>query len=145
MSASPWARRQQRGQRSGRELQRHSQTGVAARTQRLDHEREARLAVFRWAHRYNTVRRHSSLGHRSPIAYETALSTTSTTLTKAASPVSNIRGQGPRTIRSQPGPGQAIPICIATSGNCDERPYRARPHGRTGIKAGAWGRGLQGA
>ncbi|RAJ31258.1 transposase InsO family protein [Kitasatospora sp. SolWspMP-SS2h] len=47
-------------------------------------EREARLAVFRWAHRYNTVRRHSRLGHRSPITYETALNTTSTTLTEAA-------------------------------------------------------------
>ncbi|AUY48310.1 transposase [Streptomyces sp. CB01881] len=47
-------------------------------------EREARLELFRWLHRYNTVRRHSSLGHRSPIAYETALSTTSTTLAQAA-------------------------------------------------------------
>nr|BFD90890.1 hypothetical protein KitaXyl93_22500 [Kitasatospora sp. Xyl93]BFD90911.1 hypothetical protein KitaXyl93_22710 [Kitasatospora sp. Xyl93]BFD90952.1 hypothetical protein KitaXyl93_23120 [Kitasatospora sp. Xyl93]BFD90973.1 hypothetical protein KitaXyl93_23330 [Kitasatospora sp. Xyl93]BFD92097.1 hypothetical protein KitaXyl93_34570 [Kitasatospora sp. Xyl93] len=47
-------------------------------------EREARLELFRWLHRYNTVRRHSSLGYRSPIAYETALSTTSTTLAQAA-------------------------------------------------------------
>ncbi|GAA1130434.1 IS3 family transposase [Kitasatospora arboriphila] len=47
-------------------------------------EREARLAVFRWAHRYNTVRRHSRLGHRSPIAYEATLNATSTTLTEAA-------------------------------------------------------------
>ncbi|MGV4928085.1 integrase core domain-containing protein (plasmid) [Streptomyces sp. BHT-5-2] len=42
-------------------------------------EREARLSLFRWLHRYNTVRRHSSLGHRSPIAFETALDTPSTT------------------------------------------------------------------
>lgn len=47
-------------------------------------EREARLGAFRWLHRYNTRRRHSSLGHRSPIAYEAASRTTSTTLTPAA-------------------------------------------------------------
>ncbi len=47
-------------------------------------EREARLHAFRWLHRYNTRRRHSRLGHRSPIAYETASKTTSTTLTPAA-------------------------------------------------------------
>ncbi|WP_435797969.1 integrase core domain-containing protein [Streptomyces klenkii] len=35
-------------------------------------EREARLDTFRWLHRYNTVRRHSSLGHRSPNNYEAA-------------------------------------------------------------------------
>lgn len=46
--------------------------------------REARLDAFRWLHRYNTRRRHSRLGHRSPIAYETASRTTSTTLTPAA-------------------------------------------------------------
>lgn len=32
--------------------------------------RHARLAVFRWITRYNTRRRHSALGQRSPIAYE---------------------------------------------------------------------------
>ncbi|MGN9796084.1 integrase core domain-containing protein [Streptomyces sp. OZ13] len=47
-------------------------------------EREARLSLFRWLHRYNTVRRHSTLGRRSPIAYETALDTPSTTLAPAA-------------------------------------------------------------
>lgn len=38
-------------------------------------------AVFRWANRYNTRRRHSAIGNISPHAYETALSAT---LTKAA-------------------------------------------------------------
>jgi transposase InsO family protein len=33
-------------------------------------EHHARLAAFRWLHRYNTVRRHSRLGQQSPIAYE---------------------------------------------------------------------------
>jgi len=47
-------------------------------------EREARLDAFRWLNHYNTQRRHSHLGHRSPIAYETASQTTSTTLTPAA-------------------------------------------------------------
>ncbi|MFD4722314.1 integrase core domain-containing protein [Streptomyces sp. NPDC058423] len=47
-------------------------------------EREARLDAFRWLHRYNTRRRHSRLGQRSPIAYETASGTTSTTLAPAA-------------------------------------------------------------
>jgi len=47
-------------------------------------EREARLDAFRWLTRYNTRRRHSRLGQRSPIAYETALGTTSTTLAQAA-------------------------------------------------------------
>ncbi|WP_408996965.1 IS3 family transposase [Streptomyces ipomoeae] len=47
-------------------------------------EREARLDAFHWLHRYNTRRRHSRLGHRSPIAYETASETTSTTLASAA-------------------------------------------------------------
>ncbi|MET7436164.1 IS3 family transposase [Streptomyces flaveolus] len=47
-------------------------------------EREARLDAFRWLHRYNTRRRHSRLGYRSPIAYETASKTTSTTLAPAA-------------------------------------------------------------
>jgi transposase InsO family protein len=42
--------------------------------------RAARLQVFRWAARYNTRRRHSSLGQISPIAYEQR----SATLTTAA-------------------------------------------------------------
>jgi transposase InsO family protein len=42
--------------------------------------RAARLAVFRWATRYNTRRRHSALGQQSPIAYEQR----STTLALAA-------------------------------------------------------------
>jgi transposase InsO family protein len=46
--------------------------------------RAARLDAFAWASRYNTRRRHSTLGQRSPIAYETALTTTSTTVAQAA-------------------------------------------------------------
>lgn len=49
-------------------------------------EREARLDAFRRLHRCNTRRRHSRLGQRSPIAYETALQTTSTTLTNPHNP-----------------------------------------------------------
>ena len=47
-------------------------------------EREARLAVFGWAHRYNTRRRHSHLGQTSPIDYENSLLPTPATLTHAA-------------------------------------------------------------
>ncbi|WP_334662754.1 IS3 family transposase [Streptomyces cyaneofuscatus] len=47
-------------------------------------EREARLDAFRWLHRYNTRRRHSRLGQRSPIAYENAFHLTPTTLAQAA-------------------------------------------------------------
>ncbi|KAB2588707.1 transposase, partial [Streptomyces arboris] len=36
-------------------------------------EGEARLDAFRWLTRYNTRRRHSRLGQRSPIAYENAI------------------------------------------------------------------------
>lgn len=46
--------------------------------------RHARLAVFRWASRYNTRRRHSRLGQRSPIAYESLFNEPSTTLPEAA-------------------------------------------------------------
>jgi transposase InsO family protein len=46
--------------------------------------REARLAVFGWAHRYNTRRRHSHLDQTSPINYENNLTPTPTTLTSAA-------------------------------------------------------------
>ncbi len=38
-------------------------------------ERQARLDSFRWLHRYNTVRRHSRLGHQSPITYENTRAT----------------------------------------------------------------------
>ncbi|WP_333744801.1 IS3 family transposase, partial [Streptomyces ardesiacus] len=47
-------------------------------------EREALLNAFRWLHRYNTRRRHSRLGQRSPIAFEDALQLTPTTLAQAA-------------------------------------------------------------
>ena len=47
-------------------------------------EREARLAVFGWAHRYNTRRRHSRLRQISPIAYENTLIEPLVTLSRAA-------------------------------------------------------------
>ncbi|MCD9899100.1 integrase core domain-containing protein, partial [Streptomyces sp. MT29] len=47
-------------------------------------EREAHLDAFRRLHRYNTRRRHSRLGQRSPIAYENALHLTPTTRAQAA-------------------------------------------------------------
>ena len=52
--------------------------------QTWDSEREARLTVFGWMHRYNTRRRHSHLGQMAPIAYENSLTPTPTTLTPAA-------------------------------------------------------------
>ncbi len=47
-------------------------------------ERRARLDAFRWLRRYNTRRRHSHLGQRTPIAFESALHRTPTMLTQAA-------------------------------------------------------------
>lgn len=47
-------------------------------------EREARLDAFRWLNRYNTRRRHSRLGQRSPIAFENTFHRTPTTLAQAA-------------------------------------------------------------
>lgn len=64
-------------------LQRHLQAGDTPGLQGWADEREVRLDLFRWLHRYNTRRRHCSFGQRSPIAYETALETTSTPLAPA--------------------------------------------------------------
>jgi transposase InsO family protein len=47
-------------------------------------EREARLTAFRWLHRYNTVRRHSRLGHQSPNTYEKNTQPAPATLAPAA-------------------------------------------------------------
>ena len=47
-------------------------------------EREARLTSFRWLHRYNTIRRHSRLGQRSPNTYENSIRTAPATLAPAA-------------------------------------------------------------
>ncbi|MFG3604837.1 IS3 family transposase [Micromonospora chersina] len=47
-------------------------------------EREARLAAFRWLHRYNTVRRHSRLGQQPPITYEKNTRPAPATLAPAA-------------------------------------------------------------
>ncbi len=47
-------------------------------------EHEARIDASRWLHRYNTQRRQSRLGQRSPIAFENAFHLTPTTLTPAA-------------------------------------------------------------
>ena len=47
-------------------------------------EREARLDAFRRLTRYNTRRRHSHLGQRSPIAYENDFQAAATTLVQAA-------------------------------------------------------------
>ncbi|MET7399623.1 integrase core domain-containing protein [Dactylosporangium sp. NPDC005572] len=47
-------------------------------------EREARLTAFRWLHRYDTIRRHSRLGHQSPMTYENNTHKAPTTLTQAA-------------------------------------------------------------
>jgi transposase InsO family protein len=57
---------------------------AAERTRAFTDEREARLASFRWLHRYNTIRRHPRLGQQSPITYENSARTTSVTLAPTA-------------------------------------------------------------
>ncbi|MFD3531694.1 integrase core domain-containing protein [Streptomyces sp. NPDC058664] len=47
-------------------------------------KREARLGAFRRLTCYNTQRRHSRLGRRSPIAYENDLQPAATTLARVA-------------------------------------------------------------
>ncbi|MFD9395188.1 DDE-type integrase/transposase/recombinase [Streptomyces sp. NPDC060000] len=47
-------------------------------------ESKARLDVFRWLARYNTRRRHSRLGRRSPVAYEIDFRATAIALARAA-------------------------------------------------------------
>ncbi|MFY7627489.1 integrase core domain-containing protein [Streptomyces sp. NY05-11A] len=47
-------------------------------------EHEARLDAFRWLTRYNTRRRHSRLGQRSPIAYENDFQRAASALAQAA-------------------------------------------------------------
>ncbi|WP_099053956.1 integrase core domain-containing protein [Streptomyces griseoruber] len=85
-------------------------------------EHEARLDLFRWLHRYNTRRRHSSLGQRSPTAYEAARDTPSTTLAPAAWPGSKT-GPGPFVA-----PG--VPHTACPDGLLPSRPYGiGRPDG----------------
>ena len=55
--------------------------------------RAARLAVFAWITRYNTRRKHSSLGYLSPIDYEQQ---PDKVLIAASQPVSTHRGNPPR-------------------------------------------------
>jgi transposase InsO family protein len=58
-------------------------------------EREAQLDAFRRLTRYNTRRRHSRLGQRSPITYENALPSTTTTLAQAAQTCSRFGVKAP--------------------------------------------------
>jgi transposase InsO family protein len=54
-------------------------------TQSWGSAREARLPVFGRAHRYNTRRRHSHLGQKSPMDHENSLTSTPATPTPACS------------------------------------------------------------
>ncbi|MFE9173992.1 integrase core domain-containing protein [Streptomyces kebangsaanensis] len=91
-------------------------------------EREARLGLFRRLHRYNTRRRRSSLGQRSPLAYGAALATTSTALAQAAWPVAWIPGQGP-----QP-PGHRRPRAARHRPQaCVHHRFAAARRGRAGV------------
>lgn len=58
-------------------------------------EREARLEAFPWLTRYNTRRRHSRLGQRSPIAYENDFQPTATTLAKRHSSLASLQARAP--------------------------------------------------
>jgi transposase InsO family protein len=56
--------------------------------------------AFGWLRRYNTRRRHSRLGHLSPIGYETASRTTATTLTPAGKPCQGFGAKARRYLSS---------------------------------------------
>ncbi|GIM94348.1 transposase [Paractinoplanes toevensis] len=76
--------RQFRRQRPGGVVQRDLQRETLQGRRAFSDEREARLSSFRWLHRYNSIRRHSRLGQRSPNAYENSIRTTPATLAQAA-------------------------------------------------------------
>lgn len=86
-------RRQLGGQRSRRVLQRRGHTRDTPAPQRLIQQREARLDAFGRLHRYNTRHRHSRLGHRSPIACETAMRTINYARTNR---ITHVRNPGSR-------------------------------------------------
>ncbi|WP_079182974.1 transposase [Streptomyces sp. TSRI0281] len=76
--------RVQRGQRTRRAFNAIFKRETPQGRKSWPNEREARLDAFRRLHRYNTRRRHSRLGQRSPIAFENAFHLAPTTLAPAA-------------------------------------------------------------
>jgi transposase InsO family protein len=79
--------------------------------------RRARLAVFKWITRYNTRRRHSTLGYLSPITYEQHTARGSSPHDK---PVSTLRGEPPHG----QGGFACRPACRVSRGGRDVVRYR---------------------
>ena len=66
-------------------VRKHRSRPVLAGRSAFPDQATAYRAVFRWANRYNTRRRHSAMGNITPNTYETAYAATaSATLTEAA-------------------------------------------------------------
>ncbi|WP_406253669.1 integrase core domain-containing protein [Streptomyces atratus] len=97
----------QRGQRTRRAFNATFKRETLQGRKNWPSEHEAHLDAFRWLHRYNTRRRHSRLGQRSPITYETAFRTTSTTLSPAALP--RAQDPGSRPVSNVPAPTHQAP------------------------------------
>ncbi|WP_455356486.1 integrase core domain-containing protein [Streptomyces sp. SYSU K217416] len=87
-------------------------------------ERKARLDAFRWLNRHNTRRHHSRLGHRSPVAFETASRTPSTTLNTSRIIRAQDSGSRPTIGTYRFGPADVAVIGTCGGGRAeDERPY----------------------
>ncbi|TYB70983.1 transposase [Nonomuraea sp. PA05] len=87
--------------------------------------RTARLAVFRWITRYNTVRRHSHLGQLSPIDYEK---------TAPAGRTASAGGLHPEPERSDPAGagGVANAVTAGAVRRCRRAQFHRDAQGRNG-------------
>ena len=101
-----------------------------------DH-REARLDSFRWLHRYNTIRRHSRLGHRSPDQLrERQPDHASYAGASRINPVSKIKGQAPMALISSQEEDSTRPNGSVLIPSGIQRSDGTTPHQRSSLSPG---------